>query len=283
MLEKINEKLLPTLEPHVVATLDLIDRLLEIYGSKITSVEAEVNRKHGNIDLRMVINRMHCVFEVKGRYAIISEEFLNLINISRTFVDKHLSSFGVFSKAITDSKSIRILESKKYGTINDYSIGLLFLPINTIEHREVRRVVRKIKKGCQQLENSDEDYKIVVYDARYTPVSTELLIREAEKLLAKKYNSHLNGIMYIRWGLRNRSKELIPYLILVPNRNVKNPIDIEPYRSKQSSDILLEPIHVFTVPIVIKIERTGWIDLLDIKPGFKIFRKNVLMGYFTPP
>ncbi len=76
---------------------------------------------------------------------------------------------------------------------------------------------------------------------------------------------------------------MIPYLILVPNRNVKNPIDIEPYRSKQSSDILLEPRHVFTVPIVIKIERTGWIDLLDIKPGFKIFRKNVLMGYFTPP
>ena len=280
-------KLLTELSPTFNATLDFITRLHEIFGCLIELVEVEPQYKstYRDVDILMIINGKSYLFQVKARNFMRSRSTVSFIKDLNVLVNEELNNFGVFVKAVRCEDRFSILNRKTLKELkDDYSLAVIYEPIHMVEKYELKQAKDRLSKGANQLrDESHNAYKVFVYDARFLPAKTETLIAKTRSWLLERKFHHLSGVIYLRLGIRRYSRMLVPYLIPVSNRNSQNPLDEKPYYYGQLQDTLMEPAYLLGIPIHIQVRTPGWNNLLEIKPGYKIFRKEKYLGSLTPP
>lgn len=284
-----NPRLLAQRSSSINTVLDFIERMVQLHGPRLKSVEIPTSARTtpGDVDILMFIDNESYAFQVKTRCIIRSTPMINMINTVNKFVEENLDRHGIFMRALFDNTSsrIRVIERRVIDRIDDYSIAAVFRPISdVIMQYELKQIMDRIKKAAQQLVEAQAGYKVVVYDARYSPIRTSLLLNTTRRLF--RYTSrfhHISGVIYMRLGSKKFSHELIPLLIPVSNPRSEKPLNTRPYYYKQANNTLLEPHYVLTLPITVLVREVGWNDLLDIRPGFRVFRRGIYMGSIKPP
>ena len=283
-------ELLALLSPHINASLDFIERMVQIHGPRLRSIEVEPRTTPGDTDILMLIGRESYAFQVKARFVIRSMPVINLIATlsENKFLERTLSNYGSFVRVMVDDISgrMRILEQRSVNEVDDYSIAVVFKRVdNATVQYELKQIRDRIRKAARQLAEVPADYRVVVYDARYSPVRTSLLINATQQWLLddSAYFRRISGIIYMRLGSRRFSHELIPLLIPVSNPRSTRPLNERLYYYRQANYTLWEPHYILALPIHIYFKEVGWNDLLDIRPGFKVFRKGIYMGSISPP
>jgi len=272
----------PAYAPHIDATLDFLDRMVEILDGLIEVVDAEpMTSRSGDVDLYMHIKGRVYSFQIKARNIV--EAYAKELVKGDQYLNEHvLNDFGIFARLVKWEDKFGILEKRRV-SVDDYSIAAVYEPTFRFKKREQNRMRKNVDKGSHQLKDS-YGYKILVYDARHVPIPTEFLIVEAERLL-KKYDV-LSGIILIRLGIERYSRDVVPCLILVPNRNSGRPLDrtfCKRLNCGQLDIKLLEPAWLLLLNIKMNVKEVGWQTILDVRPGHRVFRKGVYMGSITPP
>ena len=245
-------------------------------------VEVEPIMDSGDIDLIMCIKGETYSFQIKARDVVMA--YINeWIKGYQWFYERVLDDFGIFARAIKWEDRFGVLERRKVSSVDDFSIATIFEPALKYERRELNVARKKVKKGADQLKDS-YGYKILIYDVRFAPISTDILVEETKALL-KKYND-LSGIIFMRLGLENYTGDVVPYLIPIPNYDSKKPLKelfCKRITYSQLDVKLLEPKWLFSLSTKIYFEETGWQEFLDIRPSYKVYRKGVYMGSIIPP
>jgi len=272
----------PAYAPHIDAMLDFVGRMVEIFDGLIEVVDAEpMTSCSGDIDLYMRIKGRAYSFQIKARNIVeaYAEEWVK----GDRWLNEHvLNDFGIFARLVKWEDRFWVLEKRRV-SVDDYSIAAVFEPTFRFKKRELNRMRKNVDKGSHQLKDS-YGYKILVYDARHVPIPTEFLIVEAERLL-KKYDV-LSGIILIRLGMERYSRNVISCLISVPNYNSGRPLNrtfCKRLNYGQLDIKLSEPRWLLSLPIMIDVKEAGWQYLLDVRPGYRVFREGVYMGSITPP
>ena len=273
---------LAKLSPHILAVLDFIERMVQLHGTELIEIKTETD----GADIIMVINKESYAFQVKTRDPIMSKTTIKLIKSANRFVEENINDFGIFLRAIIDDSDNQVIvtERRVIDKIDDYSIAGLYkyIGVTTMQH-ELKRIRQRLREAARQLEGVSANSLIIVYDSRYVPVSTSHLIDVTRGLLHNEDFQHINGIVYMRMGIERFSRNLVPYLFPIPNPRSSKPLNERFYYYSQANYILLEPCYMFILPIHIYIKETGWNDLLDVRPGFNVFRKGTYMGSIRPP
>jgi len=285
---KARPRRLALISLHINAIVDFIERMAMLNKTRLKLVKTEVKNKKGDdIDIIMVIGRETYAFQMKTRNIIKSGTTNMLMKTVNIIMEEYLNDFGTFIRAvISDEDNHIILTDKKIiSKVDDYSIAAIYKYIgNNTMHKELKRIRRRLEEASRQFEGVSTDYRIIIYDTRYSPINTSTLINATQQWLIKDgYFQHINGIIYMRLGIEKFSYKLIPYLVPIPNPKSFKPIDTRPYYNGQINDRLLEPRYMFILPIHIYIKEIGWNNLLDIQPGFKVFRNGIYMGSIQPP
>jgi hypothetical protein len=267
---------------HINATLDFIDRIEKIFGQLIKEVDVEPIVGSGDVDLLMRINGEIYSFQIKARDVVgaYAGEWIKGHQWLNEYV---LDDFGTFARLVKRKDGFEVLEMRKVSSVDDYSIAAVFEPIFRFKRRELNAIRKKVNEGSDQLKDS-YGYKILVYDVRFAPILTEILIEKVKELF-KKYDT-LSGIILMRLGMGMYSRDVVPYLIPIPNHNSKKPLDRTFCKRLIYSQLdveLLEPRWLLSLPIKIDFRETGWQEFLDVRPGYRVFRKGVYMGPIFPP
>ncbi|MCW3132678.1 MAG: hypothetical protein N2V73_08185 [Candidatus Methanospirare jalkutatii] len=255
----------------ILSTLDFVEEFAKHVGGENIEVESQGDR----IDVKAEVDGKIIAFEVKSTYfdSKPSRQFLEALED----LNKEIKP-GRFIKvtlARVGSALIPVVHEYKRVSDLEFSCGAIYCPVDNFLPEAVRRINRKLQESHRQLKSVKADYKIAVFDLRYEYIN-EWDAYYYTLLLLCNYKS-LNGAILIKYDINKEAHEAGVWFI--PVSNLTNPIDWKIILKKYA---LPSPNSgtkaFFALPAKIHFKTTGWQELIEIKPGYRIFYKDIYYG-----
>ena len=251
-------------------------------------VEVEPKGYSGDVDVRAVVDGKTIVFQVKSLHTFRSKVMKAIIRSTEEFTRKHLQGYGRFVKAIfipqqswNPSFTHVVIERRKVNADVNASYGVLLYPVDLLTHWILCRVCNCIKESYRQLKSVDADYRVTVVDVRTEPVNEFTLWKGVQSWLCgvgSKY-PRLSGVILVRYNFSAQKGNVGTWFIPIVNSHAEKPLDPNLLlRNITLPKPLFRARHVLILPAHIRISEAGWVDLIQIEPGFKIYYKGVYFG-----
>jgi len=268
----------------IESTLDFAEALKPLidYGG----IEVEPKGVKGDVDVKAVIDGKTIAFQVKSLYTFRSKVMREIMRSSEEFTRRYLNNYGTFVKAVfIPQQSLkfipRIIEHRKVNANVNVSYGSLLYPVDLLTHWVYPRIVSRIKRSYPQLKDVDANYRIAVIDVRREPVNELILWYATQSWLifeGIKYPK-LSGVVFMRYDITTRKDQVGTWLIHVINPYAESPLDpklllknvVLPTSSFGARNLLILPTHIY-------IPKPGWMDLIQLEPGFKLIHKGIYFG-----
>ena len=258
----------------ILSTLDFVEELATKHVSG-ENIEVEFHESSGDVDVKAEVDDKITAFQVKSTYFTSKpwRQFLEALED----LNKEIK-FGRFIKATlarVGPTLIPIVHEYKKVSDLEYSCGAIYCPVDNFLSEAIRRINRKLQESHKQLKRVKADYKIAVFDLRYEYIN-EWDAYYYTLLLLRNYKS-LNGAILIKYDINKKAHEAGVWFI--PVSNLTNPIDWKIILKKYA---LPSPNSgtkaFFALPAKIHFKTTGWQELIEIKPGYRIFYKDIYYG-----
>lgn len=127
----------------------------------------------------------------------------------------------------------------------------------------------------------DADYRVAVIDIRREPVNEFIIWSRTQSWLLNERARYprLSGVIFMRYDVTTKRDQVGTWLIPVINPHAENPLDLGllfknivlPTPSFGARHLLILPTHIH-------IPKPGWMNIIQLEPGFKLIYRGVYFG-----
>lgn len=260
----------------ISSTLSFVEKLLESSLCYYIKVENEA-------DVLAFLDGKTIAFEVKSLYPFAAKYFRSILDWTRWFYDAVLNKYGLFAKVMflpSQKHFLKpyIIDYRKVPTTYEASFGVLYFSLDALNQWVLRRIKSRLSRCYSQLLKFDTKYKVAVIDMRYEGVNEVQAYKYILNVLKYKDYRELSGVILITFDVESKQNICGTKLILISNPNAENPIDGSHLFKKPKYSISHTKKYLLVLPTRIRLNKTGWQDLIQIGPEYKIAYKRVKYG-----